>query len=105
MSVDLFVKRKLGELRGPDIINRLLATDLIAIERGRNELDKNSGIQDINLVTVFRTGVEMGQLVEVIDVLQGREYRGKISGIRHSASNGVIQTHLILAKPSTFLVT
>lgn len=100
---DLFVKRDLGELRGPDVVNRLLATDLIAIERGTSELDKNSGLQEIELVTVFRTGVEMGQLVEVLDALQGRIYRGKIKGIRHIASGGVVQTQLTLDKPSTFL--
>lgn len=101
---DLFVKRNLGLLRGPDIVNRLLATDEVAIERGQSELDKNSGLQEIQLVTVFRTGVKMGQLVEVLDALQGRVYRGKIKGIRHSASSGVIQTQLTLDKPSTFLV-
>jgi len=100
---DLFVKRDLGDLRGPDVVDRLLADDTVAIERGRNELDKNSGLQDINLVTVFRLGVEMGQLVEVVDVLQGRVYRGKIKGIRHIAENGVVQTQLTLDKPSTFL--
>lgn len=100
---DLFVKRSLGDLRGPDIIDRLLASDDVAIERGRNELDINSGLQDIELVTVFRTGVKMGQLVEVLDALQGRIYRGKIKGIRHIASSGVIQTQLTLDKPSTFL--
>lgn len=101
---DLIVKRDLGNLRGPDVVDILISTDAVGVERGRNELDKNGGLQEVRLVTVFRTGVEMGELAEVHDSLQGRVWRGKIKGIRHVAQGGVVQTELTLDKPSSFAV-
>lgn len=107
MTIQVCVIRGFGDLQGPDVIDPLLSTENVAVERGRVELDKNSGLQEIQLTTVFRDvdplstkEVRMGQIILVIDALQGEEWRGKISGIRHSATGGVITTDLTVQKPA-----
>ena len=101
----------LAELRGPDVVDPLLSTEAVARERGRNELDDNSGIQEIQLETIFRKedptsllGVRTGQTVLVHDELQGREWRGKIAGISHSSRSGTVTSSLIIQKPASGFV-
>jgi hypothetical protein len=103
VSVDIIVLRGAGDKRGPDIIEPLIAEPIVAVERGRNELDTHSVLQQpIQMTTTFRTGVELGQLVEVIDALQGEVWRGKITGISHRISGGEVQTTLDILRPAKF---
>lgn len=118
MTISIFVVRPriqgdvvLAELRGPDVVDQLLSTELVARERGRIELDENSGIQEIQLQTIFRKedptsllGVRLGQTILVHDELQGREWRGKISGISHSNRSGAVISNLIIQKPASGFV-
>lgn len=118
MTISIFVVRPrvvgdvvLAELRGPDVIDPLLSTEIVARERGRIELDNNSGIQEIQLQTVFRKedptsllGVRLGQTVLINDELQGKQWRGKISGISHSNRGGAVVTNLIIQKPASGFV-
>lgn len=118
MTVSIFVIRPriagnvvLADLRGPDVVDPLLSTEIVARERGRNELDANSGIQEILLETIFRKedptsmlGVRTGQTILVNDELQGREYRAKIAGISHSSRSGTVITNLVIQKPASGFV-
>lgn len=118
MTVSLFVVRKrvqgdavLSDIRGPDIVDPLLSTEIVARERGRKELDENSGVQEVLLQTIFRAqdptsmlGVRLGQTVLVNDELQGGSWRGKISGISHSSQGGVVVTDLVIQRPATGFV-
>ncbi len=118
MTVSIFVVRPrvegdvvLAELRGPDVVDPLLSTELVARERGRIELDENSGVQEIQLQTIFRKedptsmlGVRLGQTVLVNDELQDRQWRGKIAGISHSNRGGAVVTDLIIQRPASGFV-
>lgn len=103
MPVDIIVLRGAGDKRGPDIVEPLISEPVVAVERGRNELDLHSVLQQpIQMTTVFRTGVELGQLVEVVDAMQGEVWRGKITGISHRISGGAVQTTLDILRPAEF---
>ncbi len=87
--------RDAGDLQGEDIVDALLSTVTVQLERGRAELDAHSTIpQSVSLGVVFRTGLELGQLAEVHDAMQGKSYRGKITGISHRIDNGAVTTLL-----------
>ena len=80
----IIVQRGDGSFRGPPIENELITEDYVAVERGRNELDQYTSYpQNVDLTTLYRTGVRNGQVVRVLDSLQGIEWFGKIIGIRH----------------------
>jgi hypothetical protein len=118
MTISIFVVRDrinenvvLSTIRGPDIVDPLISNELVARERGRKELDDNSGLQEIQLQTVFRSqdpistkGVRLGQTVLVHDELQGGAWRGKISGIRHSNQGGQVITDLTIQRPASGFV-
>lgn len=101
---ELFVQRGLGDNRGPDITNIILVTLQAKLDRGANELDTNSGLDEVELIIKYRTGIAKGDLIEVHDILQGSVWFGKITGIRHVASGGVIETELSVVRPSDFLI-
>lgn len=103
MTVDIIVLRGAGDKRGPDIVDPLVSEPVVAVERGRNELDTHSVLQQpIQMTTVFRLGVELGQIAEVVDALQGAVWRGKITGISHRISGSEVQTTLDILRPAKF---
>lgn len=75
------VIRAPANIVGVDIVDPLLTTDAVAIQRGRNEIDAASKITPTTLTIIHRDGLETGQTVEVMDSLQGRTWYGKIVGI------------------------
>jgi len=82
--VDIVVRRLPGDICGDDIIDPLVSTELVALARGRNELDSLATIKvPVQLRTIYRSGVALGQLVEVQDSMQGLTYRAKIINIQH----------------------
>lgn len=85
MSLDLFVQRNGGDKRGEDIVDPLIGNIPVALERGRNELDERaSGMQIVEITTVFRPGVRLGQLAKFLDAHLGVVWYGKIAGITHA---------------------
>ncbi len=98
---ELYVQRGAGLSQGPDIIDPLMSTTLVLIERGRAEIDKASGLQKVYLTCVYRGGVRTGQLAEVADSLQGVTYRGKIVGVAYRARGvSVLLEVTLLREPS-----
>lgn len=93
---DIFVQRDDGLQRGPDIIDPLLTTVEACIARGRCALDEQAQpSQEVELEIVYRTGLRLGMLVTVSDLLSGRTYYGKITGIGHDATtnnSGAVET-------------
>lgn len=87
MNVDIIVIRQPGDKQGEDIEDRLICTVNVALERGRNEFDENSGLQSISLSSVLRPSLMPGMLVEVQDSLQGASWRGKITTVAHAISS------------------
>lgn len=98
--IDLFVVRYTGDQRGPDIIDALITENAVALERGRNELDATAILQqEVEQTVVFRPNLRLGQLVETVDALQGKVWRGKITGISHKILSGRVETDLRITRP------
>ena len=96
---DIIVRRNPGDLCGDDIIDPLLSTQAVAINRGRNELDRRATVKiPVTLRTIFRPGVLLGQLVEVSDSLQGIVYRAKVTQIRHDLTQTKATTALTVER-------
>ena len=87
MSIDIFVQRGAGDKPGDDIIDPLIGSIPVAIQRGRNELDARSvPLKKVDTEALYRVGVRLGQLARFHDLLNGVEWSGKISGISHQVT-------------------
>ncbi len=103
MSIDIFVQRNAGAHRGDDIVDPLIGSIPVAIQRGRNELDdRASGTQVVEVEAVYRTGLRLGQLGQFFDVQTGDTWFGKISGISHHWNGQELTTTLQIKKPTDF---
>ena len=86
---DIFTQRGAGDKRGDDVVDPLITSTPVAIQRGRNELDKQAhSPRDVEVETVYRTGVRLGQVAKFYDSQTGLEWLGKIVGISHHFSVG-----------------
>jgi len=92
--INLIVQRGLGDKQGPDITDPLLSSIPVALARGTQEIDSSTSVDNIVLTTTYRSGVELGQLAEVHDALQGKTWRGKIVGVTHAVRGPTIFTDL-----------
>lgn len=100
MSVALVVIRGGGDKQGPDIVDHLITTVPVALARGRVEVEEQgSNLQAVTMETVYRSGVALGQLIEVIDSFQGEVWYGKLVGLRHVASGGQLLSQLTVRRP------
>lgn len=84
--IDILVVRGLGDRPGSDIENPAISTVEVALQRGRNEIDRHSGLQEVSITSVAKPTARLGLLVEVHDALMGKSWRGKVSGITHTFS-------------------
>lgn len=92
--IDITVIRGAANVEGEVISNPLLETITLAMERGRNEIDANTEIIPTTLTSVYRAGLDTGQVIEVLDALQGSVWRGKIRGVT-LAMEGVSATAML----------
>lgn len=99
--IDLIVVRGDGDKTGPDIEDPLISTTEVALARGRNEIDANSGLQSVVLVSKYRTGLRLGQVVAVMDALQGETWVGKLAGIAHRAEGPQLLSELTIERRVT----
>ena len=82
--MEIIVFRPPGDKEGDPIVDALLTTEAVGRSRGRAELDENSSAHQLNTITInYRSGLFLGQLVEVIDLALIRVWKGKIIGISH----------------------
>jgi hypothetical protein len=99
--IDIFVQRYAGDRRGEDIVDPLIGSIPVAIARGRNELDERAQpMMPMELETVYRDGLRLGQLVFVSDSNSGSAWIGKVTGITHHVSGPEITTTLRLKAPA-----
>jgi hypothetical protein len=99
------VRRGDGLHQGDDIIDPLIKVLPVALARGRNELDERaSGFQQVDVTVPFRTGLRLGQVVQVTEQLLGETWYGKLSGISHVFDGATMITTLRLRRPSEFTV-
>lgn len=98
--VSIVVVRGAGDKQGEDIEDPLLCDVSVQLARGRKELDANGAVpQEVVLTTIYREGLENGQLSEVNDAAQGETYRGKVTGITHRIDGDTVNTEVTLRKP------
>ena len=95
---EIFCQRGDGAFRGTDISDPLLTTDAAKISRGRSEIDAGESLQEVSITCLHRTGFMPGQLVEVHDALMGQSWRGKITGVSHTAQGNMLTTSLELLR-------
>lgn len=106
MSFSVIVRRGDGLHPGDDIVDPLIKTLPVALARGRNELDEQaSGLQEVQISCVYRTGLRLGMLVEVHEQLFGTIWYGKITGLTHQWDGQGGSTQMTLKRPSGFYVT
>jgi len=98
---EAYVQRGEGTSQGADIVDPLMSTELVLLERGRAEIDKASGLQKVYLTCKYRGGVRTGQLAEVHDSLQGETYYGKIVGVAYRARGATVLLEVTLLRKPT----
>lgn len=100
MSVDIFVERSPADSQGEDIIEPLLGAQPEAINRGRNELDTRASLkQPVVASIVFRTGLAVGQLIEVHNELEAEVFRGKLVRLSHRLTPQAALTSTTIERP------
>ena len=99
------VRRGDGLHPGEDIVDPLIKTLPVGLERGRNELDDRAhALQEVDLTIHFRAGLRLGQVVEVKETLFGTVWYGKITGLTHSYEGVAPLTVVRVKRPSDFFV-
>ncbi|MBF0426469.1 MAG: hypothetical protein HQL66_11705 [Magnetococcales bacterium] len=83
---------------GEDISDPLLADTLAKFARGRAETDSGEILQDVSLTCLHRPGLLPGQLVEVHDATMGQTWRGKVTGVTHTAAGPKLTTTLEIVR-------
>lgn len=101
------VRRGDGLHPGEDIVEALIKTLPVALERGRNELDDRAhALQEVDLMVHFRPGLRLGQVLEIEETLFGTTWYGKVVGLSHSYDGGqqAALTSIRVKRPSDFFV-
>ena len=97
--IDIIVIRCAGDQPGEDVVDPLITSVAVALDRGRYEINEHSGMRPTTLRTKYRNDVHLGEIAEVHDALQGKSWRGKISGIAHKAIGSSLYTDLNILRP------
>lgn len=98
MKVDIVVARVPADKQGPDIVSGLLSSESAARCRGLAAIEDSTSVQLVTLTVRYRHGVRCGQIVQVLDELQGAVWYGKIIGITHTARLADTFTELRIEK-------
>lgn len=86
--IRVIAQRAPADRSGPDISDPLITSAACAVERGRNEIDRNCSPRLIDTrTTVLRVDLQPGMLLEVSDA-DGTAWRGLLTAITHRASMG-----------------
>lgn len=66
--ISVIVERAPGDKQGPDISDPLITSTLVAVERGRNEIDDNcSSRETVQSTGPFKGFIRPGSMAEVAD--------------------------------------
>ena len=95
------VQRAPADRPGPDISDPLITSAAVAVERGRNEIDRNCSPRLIDTRTTgLRVDLQPGMLIEVSDA-DGSVWRGLLQGVVHRAIMGdkpVLESNLTIER-------
>ena len=96
--IDIFVVRGTGDKRGPDITDPLITDLSVALARGQVEVDSNVAMRTVQMSANHRTGLRVGQLVSVVDSLQGEAWRGKITSVDNAVENAKMTSRIAVER-------
>jgi hypothetical protein len=99
---EIVVIRGAGDQEGPSIEDPYLTTTLAMIARGQHEIDDAADMDEVTLEAVFRSGLDVGQIVEVHDSSQGQTWIGKIVGISHAFTLAETISTLTIKRPRDY---
>lgn len=86
--ISVIAQRAPGDKQGPDISEPLITSNVVAVERGRNEIDRNSTNREIVTGSgPLRGFIRPGSLVEVMDFEAG-PWRGMVTGCALNLTRG-----------------
>lgn len=84
--IAVLVQRPPADQQGPDISDNLITSEPVAVERGRNEIDRNSSSREIVTGSgALRAFLQPGSLIEVMDFEAG-PWRGMVTGFSLSVT-------------------
>ena len=76
----------------------LLTTVPAAMARGTYEINSRTSVDVIQLRASYRSGVEVGDLIEVHDALQGKTWRGRVTDLAHNIQRTQLWTQLTVER-------
>ena len=101
--VDLIVQRHGGDAPGDDISDPLIATDAVALVRGRNELDARAlDKQLVDYELLPMAGLAPGKLLEIHEAGTGLVFRAKVKAVGLSKSLTRGRITVTLERPAVF---
>ncbi len=96
--IDIIVQRGLGDLPGEDIEDVLITEVTVALQRGRNEIDAHSDLQDMTEVSVLHAIAKPGMTAAVHDAMQGAVWQGKVTAVTHTVDDTGAFTQLSMVR-------
>lgn len=96
------VIRGAGDKKGPDVIDPLISSDLIAILRGQYEINESEPKSEGTLTCLPQSGFRTGMVVSILDTLQGIEWRGKIKALTLNNSVSKARVVLTIKRPTRY---
>jgi hypothetical protein len=92
------VQRDGGGRPGPDISDPLLSTLPAILARGRVELDGYEDLQEYTMDVRYRAGVEIGQLVKIVDDSSSDGWIGLVKGLSYTRGRTGVDLRLTLLR-------
>lgn len=99
--VNVIIERAPANKQGPDISDPLITSAAVAVERGRNEIDKNCSNREVVTSSgPYQGYIKPGSIVEVADS-EETVWRGMVKSCAISISQGdkiEVDTHLVIER-------
>ncbi|MBF0370987.1 MAG: hypothetical protein HQL52_16180 [Magnetococcales bacterium] len=89
-------EREQGDLPGEEISDPLLSDYQALYARSEMELNAGEGLQTLEILALYRSSLEPGQLAEVHDAKYGRTFRGQIQSVQHETDGNRLLSRIQL---------
>jgi len=97
--IDILTIRGPGDADGGEVFDPLLSSVEAAVQRGRYEIDQSAPIQNVNLDCVYTPTLQVGSVIEALDITTGLAVRGIIKSFTHVVDGVVVFTSISLEVP------
>ena len=95
----IIIKRSPANKQAPDIIDKLISTDAVAYQRGRNFLDDSMSKKIYRVQVPYRGWIQIGCIVEINDSAYGEIIKCKVISHSLSVAGTIISNLTIEALP------